>query len=94
MALDEQWGISWLKFRRTYLEQGRDRFYGAWIVNYLEPALRKLKSADGALMYKEGLCPVAEKLQKGLMQLKTNYNDAKSMEAQGLALRKTIEVLS
>jgi len=78
---------SWRDFRQTYLEQGGDRFYAAWMVNYLEPVFQNLG-------YEKGLCPVAEDLQKRLIQLKTNYRTLGQARKQAAALKRTIGRLS
>ena len=44
--------------------------------------------------YGEGLCPVAEKLQKRMLQFKTNYWDWKKAEEQAEILEKTIKELN
>jgi len=80
----EKLGISWLDFRKTFLEEGGDRFYGAWAVIYIEPAFKNLG-------YKKGLCPIAEDLQKRLIQLKTNYETLAEAEKQATVLKKTIQ---
>ncbi|RKY75843.1 DegT/DnrJ/EryC1/StrS family aminotransferase [candidate division KSB1 bacterium] len=90
----EEYGISWMDFRRTFLEEGGERFYAAWCVNYLEPAFQKIKFLDRDISYREALCPVAEKLQKSLIQLKTNFEDLEYARFQADALRRTIEKLS
>ena len=44
--------------------------------------------------YQKGLCPVAESIQKQLMQFKTNYRDMKLSEMKADILRKTIKRFS
>jgi perosamine synthetase len=39
----------------------------------------------------DGMCPVAERLQPKLMQLKTNYGDMDVAREKAAALTKTIE---
>jgi len=90
----KRYGISWMDFRRTFLEEGGERFYAAWCVNYLEPAFQKIAFPDRNIKYREGLCPVAEKLQKNLIQLKTNFEDLAYAKLQGDVLRRTIKKLS
>lgn len=78
---EEQLGISWQDFRKEYVEMGGDGYYGAWSVPYLEPVIsertfeKRLPSVYENVKYGEGLCPVAEKIQKQIMQIKTNYRD-------------------
>jgi perosamine synthetase len=77
----EKLGVSWQDFRKEYVEMGGDGYYGAWSVPYLEPVIadrvfaKRLPSVYENVSYEEGLCPVAEKVQKQIMQMKTNYRD-------------------
>lgn len=78
---EEKLGVSWQDFRKKYVEMGGDGYYGAWSVPYLEPVVservfaKRLPSIYENVRYEEGLCPVAEKVQKQIMQIKTNYRD-------------------
>ncbi len=84
--------ITWHDFRRVYLELGGEPFYGAWRLNYLEPAFRGRKFAAYQWQdFEPGLCPVAEDVQPRLIQLPTNYYDRAKMEAQAEILAKTID---
>ncbi len=84
--------ITWHDFRRKYLELGGEPFYGAWRLNYLEPAFRGRKFASYQWQdFEPGLCPVAEAVQPRLIQLPTNYYDRATMEAQAEALARTID---
>ncbi len=90
----EEYGMSWMDFRKTFLEQGGERFYAAWCVNYLEPVFQNIRipgTAGHNMEYREGLCPVAERLQKNLIQLKTNFEDLEYARTQADALRRTIK---
>ncbi len=83
--------ITWHDFRRVYLDLGGEPFYGAWRLNYLEPAFQGRKFA--AYQWQEfepGLCPVAEEVQPRLIQLPTNYFDRATMERQAEILARTI----
>lgn len=77
----EKLGITWQDFRKEYVEMGGDGYYGAWSVPYLEPVIservfaKRLPEVYEKVKYEEGLCPVAEKVQKQIMQIKTNYRD-------------------
>jgi len=75
-------GKDWEGFRKAYIANGGDGFYGAWSVPYLEPALADLYKGD---------CPVAESLQPKLMQFKTNYRDLAVAAEKADALYKTIK---
>lgn len=78
---EEKLGVSWQDFRKQYVEMGGDGYYGAWSVPYLEPVIsermfvKRLPGVYENVNYEEGLCPVAEKVQKQIMQIKTNYRD-------------------
>ena len=78
---EEKIGVSWQDFRKEYVDMGGDGYYGAWSVPYLEPVIaervfaKRLPDVYKAVRYQEGLCPVAEKVQKQIMQMKTNYRD-------------------
>ncbi|MGC4073526.1 MAG: DegT/DnrJ/EryC1/StrS family aminotransferase [Nibricoccus sp.] len=84
--------FSWYDFRKKYQEFGGDGFYGAWALNYLEPALQGKRFSDWQSQdYNPGLCPVAERLQSRLMQFKTNYSAADRLRKVAVALQKTVE---
>jgi perosamine synthetase len=92
-------GVSWEDFRKAYLANGGDGFYGAWSVPYLEPLMaerrfvRRLPQIYKDVSYTPGLCPVAESIQPKIMQIKTNYRDPKLAEVKAEALWKTIKQL-
>lgn len=94
---DESIGVSWQDFRKAYVEAGGDGIYGAWSVPYLEPMIANRQFANRYpeiyknVSYESGLCPVAEKLQKRLMQFKTNYRDIQLAECKAEILRKVIK---
>lgn len=93
----ENIGISWEEFRKAYVEMGGDGFYGAWSVPYLEPVIserifaKRLPQIYNNVNYREGLCPVAEKVQAKIMQFKTNYRDLDLAEKKADILRKVIK---
>lgn len=78
---EEKLGVSWQDFRKEYVEMGGDGYYGAWSVPYLEPVIserifaKRLPDIYENVRYEEGLCPVAETVQRQIMQMKTNYRD-------------------
>ena len=77
----ERLGVSWQDFRKEYVAMGGDGYYGAWSVPYLEPMIanrtfvNRLPEVYENLRYEEGLCPIAECVQKQIMQIKTNYRN-------------------
>lgn len=95
---NEHPNVSWHTIRDTFLHNGGDGIYAAWKLTYLEPMFEKLTllgrerfiSAENIGSYKTGLCPVAERLQKRIMQFKTNYWDIGQAHVQAEILYKTL----
>jgi perosamine synthetase len=89
--------IGWHRFRDAFVKAGGDPFYGAWRLTYQEPLFSggcPLRHPDYEGSYQDygpGLCPVAERLQPRLIQLKTNYWRWSEAERQAHALRDAIE---
>lgn len=94
---EEAIGIPWADFRKEYVEMGGDGFYGAWSVPYLEPVMaegifkKRLPAVYGDIHYEEGLCPHAERVQKKIMQFKTNYRDLDLAKQKAEVLKKLIQ---
>lgn len=89
--------VNWSDFRKKYIENGGDRYYAAWKLAYQEPMFRNKAFLNREKIleysnydYKKVHCPNAEKLQKSLIQLKTNYYDEEEMKQQAAILKKTI----
>ena len=94
LRLDTQLsGITWSQFRKTFIEIGGDSFYAAWKPTYLEPALMGMEFVDNNIKYEKGLCPVTERIQPELIQLKTNYESIEEGKSQAMVLKKTIKIL-
>ncbi|MEW6556101.1 MAG: DegT/DnrJ/EryC1/StrS family aminotransferase [Elusimicrobiota bacterium] len=72
--------VKWEEFRTRFQANGGDRFYAAWKLNYLEPVFENLSF----------LCPIAEKIQPRIIQLKTNYENLEYAKNQAKILKKTI----
>ncbi len=70
---EEQRSVTWKEFYNSYVSDGGDGFYSAWMNPYLENVFYKKKI--GTTICDNGLCPNAEDLQKKLMLFKTNYRD-------------------
>lgn len=93
---EEKLGVSWADFRKKYVDMGGDGYYGAWSVPYLEPVIservfaKRLPSVYENVSYHEGLCPVAERVQKQIMQMKTNYRDLELAKRKADILAKLI----
>lgn len=93
---EEKIGVSWKQFRKEYVDMGGDGFYGAWSVPYLEPVIaerqyvKRLPEIYEKIYYEEGLCPVAERVQKQIMQFKSNYRDLDLAKQKAEVLYKLI----
>ena len=89
-------GLTWQEFRKKYVDNGGDGVYGAWSVPYLEPVMannnfQKMNPhVYGEITYEKGLCPIAEKVQKKIMQLKTNYRNLDLAYEKSQIFKKTI----
>jgi perosamine synthetase len=87
----------WAAFRDKFEELGGDGIYAAWQLTYLEPAFQTLTKdhpeyAGRVQKYDKGLCPVAEELQRSLLQFKSSYwDDDERLEKQLKALRATLD---
>ena len=71
-----------------YVEMGGDGFYSACVVPYLEPVFQNHECYKE--IYTKGMCPVAEDLQKKIMQFKTNYRSLAEAQKKANILRKLI----
>ncbi len=76
-------GIAWQEFRKKYIENGGDGIYAAWRTLNNEPAFRDHGIGTGAV-------PVAESLQKTMMQFTTNQATEEEQDQQIEALTKTL----
>jgi perosamine synthetase len=84
----------WQKFRSIFKANGGDGYYAAWKLSYNEPLFRdQIQNKPGIWQrYNPELCPVAEYLQKRMIQFKTNYWDIKEAEQQAEILYKTVRM--
>ncbi len=93
---EDRIGVPWKDFRAEYVRQGGDGIYSAWMVPYLEPMVAtrqfvaRCPQVYNDVHYQAGLCPNAEKLQRKLMQFKTNYRDLDLAGAKADVLRNVI----
>ena len=78
--------VSWKEFQQEFLKQGGDGFYGAWRLAYQEPFF--------AALYPQVSCPVAERLQRNMIQFKTHYLFEEEMPSQLNALKSVISKFS
>ena len=84
-------GVTWKDFYKMYIEMGGDGFYSACVVPYLEPVFQN--NEDYNKIYKKGMCPVAEALQKKIMQFKTNYRSLAIAKEKANILKRLIDKL-
>ena len=95
MRLDtDKIDFSWIDFRNKYLENGGEPYYAAWVLTYLEPALIGKEYTDNNVIYQKGLCPIAERIQPQLIQMKTNFYNLAEAEKQAKILNMTIKNFS
>jgi len=83
----------WNNFRKIFMKNNGDGYYGAWKLTYFEPLfLNEIQNYKGVYQqYIKGLCPNAEYLQPRLLQLKTNYWDIDEAYEQADILTKSIK---
>lgn len=80
-------GIAWQDFRKKYVKFGGDGIYAAWQTVNNEPCFRDSKIGWGEV-------PVAEKLQRWLMQFTANQANEAERNTQMEALHKTLKWFS
>jgi perosamine synthetase len=91
--------VDWFKLRDAFLDNGGDGVYSAWKLTYMEPMFSEMNllgrerfiSKKNLDSYREGLCPVAERIQPQLLQFKTNYWDLSRAHEQANILHKTLK---
>jgi perosamine synthetase len=79
----EKYGIKWQEFRSKYIEFGGDGIYAAWQLVYNEPCFKNSKTGWGR-------APIAEDLQRNMMQFTCNQANQSEIEEQMKCLRKTL----
>lgn len=82
-----KYGVKWQEFRKKYIENGGDGIYAAWQTVNNEPSFKNNNIGWGEV-------PVAERLQRNLMQFTTNQMDSHERVKQVNSLRQTIEFFS
>ena len=85
-------GVSWKEFYNMYVEMGGDGFYSACVVPYLEPVFQNNENYNK--IFTKGMCPIAEDLQKKIMQFKTNYRSLSIATEKANILKRLIDKLS
>lgn len=84
--------VTWEKIYNEYVKAGAESFYGAVKNPYLEnPIYKKNVSWQ---KWEEGLCPNAEKIQKNLIAIKTNYESLRNAKSDARKLRQVCENLN
>ncbi len=84
-------GITWKEFYQMYVDMGGDGFYSACVVPYLEPVFQNNENYNKACT--KGMCPIAEDLQKKIMQFKTNYRSLSVAQKKADILEALIDKL-
>jgi len=79
----EKYGVEWQEFRKKYIENGGDGIYAAWQTVNNEPCFKNDNIGWGDV-------PVAEYLQKNLMQFTTNQKNKIERDIQFKALVNTL----
>jgi len=100
----KKFGIKWKDFYNRYKKLGGDGFYGACVCPHLEPAIinyfkknlchecNKFNNVKCCSTTK-GTLPNAEKIQKEIMQFKTNYRNINLAKQKAKILKKLIEII-
>lgn len=98
--------VDWAALRRKFVELGGDGFYGAYLPVHREPVFadlsRKVQERPeryphwaGRLPdYREVSCPVWEKMQPRVIQLKTNYFNLDAARQQAEIVAQAIDFFS
>ena len=86
--------MDWAQFRQKFVELGGDGFYGAYLPLHREPVFASLYEqvqanperyphwAGRMPDYRKVICPVWEKIQPRIIQLKTNYWDRADIQRE------------
>ena len=85
--------MDWIQFRKIFMRNGGEGYYGAWKLTYFEPLFQKeVQKYEGIYQkFEPGLCPNAEFVQPRLLQLKTNFWDIDEAHQQADILAKSIK---
>jgi len=79
----KKYGIEWQEFRKKYIQNGGDGIYAAWKTVNNEPCFKDSNIGWGDV-------PIAEELQKNIMQFTTNQKNKFERNNQFTALIKTL----
>ncbi len=86
---ESQFGIKWKSFYSKYKKMGGDGFYGACVCPHQEPSIKNYFKKKS---WKINSLPVAEKIQKEIMQFKTNYRNLEDAKKKALILKKLVKL--
>ena len=81
--------LTWEEFYNRFTEAGGDGFYANCKNPYLEPIFYGKRY--GNQLFMNGLCPIAEKVQREIMAFKTNYLDDGVLSKQAELLTNLID---
>ncbi len=87
----EKYNLRWKTFYDKYIKNGGDGFYGACVCPHLEPSIKKYFKKNKSYNTKSIKTPIAEKIQKQIIQFKTNYRDINIANFKAEVLKKTIK---
>ena len=87
---EKKFGIKWKNFYNRYKKLGGDGFYGACVCPHLEPAITHYFKKHSWHLEK---VPNAEKIQKEIMQFKTNYRNIDIAKKKARTLKKLIKII-
>ena len=77
--------FKWKDLYNSYKSKTGNGFYGACVCPHLEPSIKSyMKTSKGTL-------PVSEKIQKQIIQFKTNYRDLREAKKNAIELKKILE---
>mgnify|MGYP001310447662 CR=1 FL=1 len=89
LALRPKAKFDWKKLYDAFVNAGGKPFYAAMVNPYMEsPVLEQTKSWQ---KLRKGLCPNAEKIQRDVICLKTNYEDLKEAKKDAILFCKVFK---
>ena len=98
--------LSWKSFYQNYKKLGGDGFYGACVPPHLEPSIKNyfkkkcnknfcvLRKGNICFCTSKGSLPVTEKIQKQIIQFKTNYRNLDIAKKKANILKKLIRKIN
>jgi len=91
----------WKDIYKIYKSKTGHGFYGACVCPHLEPAIKNhmrrigcyncRRISTGCFCTKKGFLPIAEKIQKQILQFKTNYRNLDEAKKNSKILKKLLE---